>query len=532
MIRMTTIASLLLGSLAPVTSALGTATGLDTIYATSSADGEILALLRKRREVVMIGDGLSPPYVLGPVVVSAADLDDPGIVPLLKDAYKAGRTVAIVDATEDEADRLQRLVGAGLKANCEPATGERKIGLYGLQESVARRPRLSSSYCLIGVKNLSDSHTRHAVRRWLQARFAHTAPEPGAGEPADDSNSILDLANATHCSQISTADPAGKGRQMQVDLYVTGARSFAVNNDPEKIPEDIYYVENKLQYQQGQSSNPNYAFAVSRVGATDLQQFEQGVSDAKPDSVSDYVSSVTNTTTTMVSGSVGFNAMGPTATIGGSITHGQSKTVTFPPIQITNNTTSIPPLPKWTFKQQTVMGNEDFEPETSWFWTVPMDTYADQGRGLNGSLSFRAISSMGGEFNDPLSGDFAMETTCNVAYPFGGLWSDAVGNPTITSLSSSTVEIGHHFTITGKELYPGLITAVFLQGTAIDIQNVTPQGETSPGSGDFTVDVLVPSETNGADTQTGFTTVDIQTTFQSTPVTTKSGLMIDIKPAD
>jgi len=86
------------------------------------------------------------------------------------------------------------------------------------------------------------------------------------------------------------------------------------------------------------------------------------------------------------------------------------------------------------------------------------------------------------------------------------------------------VAIGEQFTITGAELYPGLVTAVFIDGTTIDIANVTPKGESPPqGSGVFTVEVLVPSETNGEATPTGEVPVEIQTEFNDQ--TTNSNAM-------
>jgi hypothetical protein len=48
------------------------------------------------------------------------------------------------------------------------------------------------------------------------------------------------------------------------------------------------------------------------------------------------------------------------------------------------------------------------------------------------------------------------------------------------------------FTITGAHLYPGMVNAILLGGDSVGASNFTDNGETSPGSGVFTVDVIVP----------------------------------------
>ncbi len=193
------------------------------------------------------------------MVVAAPDLDDPAFTSLLNFAHDAGRTVAIVDATQDEADRFARFFGDS-GANCAPASGASTIELYGLQESRARKPPLSSSYCLVGLTSLDRSGERSALH-WLRQRFAASAPAPTPPEPSAGvagSNNIVDLATAVHCSFMNNNDPAGQGRIMTEDAYVTGARSF-LNS------EDIYYVQDELQYTQGRSTDPDYGFQVTRL---------------------------------------------------------------------------------------------------------------------------------------------------------------------------------------------------------------------------------------------------------------------------
>jgi hypothetical protein len=254
-----------------------------------------------------------------------------------------------------------------------------------------------------------------------------------------------------------------------------------------------------LQYTQGTSTDPSYGYAATRFGATGVVDFGAGLSQAQPPTTTTFVSSVTNTTMETLSGSVGFNAMGPTGTVGGSVSHGRSVGFSNPPTTVLNN--SVNPLPAWGFRRQSTAGS-DYSPQTSWFWTVPWDDYADGGQGGTGRLEFTSEVSMG----DPA--DFAAEFACAVPYPFEGIL--AVGEPTITQVSPTKVPQGQKFTITGAELYPGIVSAILLGGNSVGDANFTANGETSPSSGIFTIDVIVPGSQN-----TGNNTVVAQQTFNS-----------------
>jgi len=485
--------------------------GVGTIYASPAAESVALDLLRSDYEVVTVAENFPARFLAAPVVVTGADLDDPTFTTLLNLARDTGRTVAIVDATREEADRFARFFGARDGANCLPTIGSATIELYGLQESLVRRPPLSSSYCLAGLSGL-DRAGEGTVRRWLRERFALSAPQPTAPEPSDSDNMIVDLATAVHCSSLDTNDPAGLGRILTQDVYVTGARSF-INS------EDVYYVQNELQYTQGSSSDPNYAFLATRFGATGVVDFADGLSQTQPATVTAFEDSFTNTTSETISESVGFQADGPTGTIGTSVTHGQSVSYSIPATTILNN--SANPLPAWEFQRQNTAGT-DFTPQTSWFWTVPWDAYADGGAGSTGRLEFTSQLEMRGEGE---LGDFVAEFACAVPYPFEGILD--VGQPTITSVSPTTVQRGQKFTITGSDLYPGLVNAILLGGTSVSDTNFTANGETSPGSGVFTVDVIVPGTQNA-----GTNTVVAQQTFNNQARFSNDEVTVDVRRED
>jgi hypothetical protein len=88
---------------------------LETIVATESADSAALDLLRQDFEIVPIEDAVFP---YDHVVVGPADLGDPEIADLLRGAHRAGKTVAITDATEDQVRSFHRLIFAGQAADC------------------------------------------------------------------------------------------------------------------------------------------------------------------------------------------------------------------------------------------------------------------------------------------------------------------------------------------------------------------------------------------------------------------------------
>jgi len=160
---------------------------MDTIVASRSADSAALDLLRQDYEIVALEDAVFP---YDHVVVGPADLDDPEVVDLLREAHGAGKTVAITDVTEDQVQSFHGAVYAGQAADCvSPDHPSRTIELYGLQQS-ANPPR-TGSYCLRGL----DHRDPASDRRWLRERFG--AQVPGQLTPVplfDASASRADLA--------------------------------------------------------------------------------------------------------------------------------------------------------------------------------------------------------------------------------------------------------------------------------------------------------------------------------------------------
>lgn len=170
---------------------------LDVILGSAAADGRVLDLLSYDFDVLPAEDGLAGP-VLRPLIVGPADLDDPELIAYLGDTYDAGETVAIVGATQDEADRFQTLVGDGNEANCEPSADSSEIGFYGLHKSITKRPALVSSYCLPGSITGKDRSLRQQFQDYFAPEYP-MEPDEVAVEDLGGDDFLEDLATSVHC---------------------------------------------------------------------------------------------------------------------------------------------------------------------------------------------------------------------------------------------------------------------------------------------------------------------------------------------
>jgi hypothetical protein len=474
--------------------------GAGAIYVSASAGGRLIDLLGDDFDLIPIGGSTSSPFFLRPMVVAAADLDNPDIAKLLRLSYDAGWTVAIASATIQDADRFTRFFNAGDAASCTADNSVSNIVMYGIQKSLDRRPPLNSSYCLKGL-GAPDKKGDKLVRLWLIERFGTSPPEPLAGNVSDSSSvNLADLSSQTHCSYLDTDDPDNLDRQMQLDSYVLSVRSF--DNQ-----QDLYLVNNQVQYQQGTSKNPVYNFEIQRFGASGVQNIDAEVDFTEPDTQS-VTTSYTNSESETVSGSVGFNETdGFNASVGASVTVGQSTTVTLPPVLITNQTTLSPPFPKWTFEPTSPSSGQLFSAQANWVWSVDMASYGqDMGEGSTGTISF--VSAM-------VAGDFAAQPLCATApYPFPA-WT--VTAPQIISVNPTSVERGGYtFTITGTQFYPNLVTAVLLGGNALPTSNYSTQSDTS-------IVVTVPSSQ-----PTGNSPVQVETNFNGQTLDSNNDVTVDI----
>jgi IPT/TIG domain len=439
----------------------------DIVYASASAAGAAVDLLDEDYDVVPI-EGAVPRFALSHVVIGPSDLDDPDVIALLRVAYDNGRTVAIANASQRDADDFHRLIRGGAGGASCTAGDSSMIKLYGLQKAISRRPEQNSSYCLASL----DLDQEAAVRRWLRDRFTLTPPAP----PTPDATSlgatnINDLVTQTHCSQLFT----GAGNAAQIDVFVASLRDF--DNQ-----EDYYSVENPMQYTFNSGGSESFFYA-STLGPN--QTVDSSVPAlpgteivfTEPDTVTSFVSSYTNSQSATVSGSVGFNAMGPNVSAGASVTIGESTTTNVPAVQILNQSDLSFAQPRWSFEVQNYTGGSLFAPLMDWLWIVPRSAYPDGGTG-DGGIFFETTPFELGDLAD------SEYLKCNLSYPFPEWTVDA---PIVSSVNPTTANAGGgKFSILGENFFPSIVSDVLLAGDALPAANFQKVDATE-------IEVTVPS---------------------------------------
>jgi hypothetical protein len=231
------------------------------ILATRSADSGVLDLLRQDYDVAA-AEEFSPPGFLEHVVIGPSDLDRPEFLALARDALAVGRTVAITEANQKEADRFHRLLGGiGDQANCEEDS-DSGIALYGLQQATTRIPPQLSSYCLA---SLGDMAHDDETRLWLRQRFGSTPPVRSSDAEVGGADvNLAQLASTLHCSHRMTLS----GTTFQIDSWVSAIRSF--DNS-----EDLQYVTQTYQFNP--AATPQTYSASVCLGATGLCDPEYAV---------------------------------------------------------------------------------------------------------------------------------------------------------------------------------------------------------------------------------------------------------------
>jgi hypothetical protein len=470
---------------------------LDTIVASESAESAALDLLRQDYEVVPIEDVVFANHV----VIGPSDLDDPHAIALLREAYRAGGTVAITDATADDARRFHRLIRAGQEADCAPDATSRLVALYGLQQSLG--PNQKASYCL---RNF-DERNPASDRRWLRERFASPPPSSVGTVRLTDGSSqeLTNLASAKSCVFKQTAEGVGT---ISWIVSVWAMRNFTDTtfcSATDCQGTDYYLVNFNPSLTPSVSNVSSYVVEAFKLEEATTSEFLNTASviltDADPDSVSAYVSQYSNSSSTTVSGSVGVGFQGdePTGnvTAGGSVTVENSTTTTIPPVTIEQSLDTTTAEPSWKFTPQSTAVNGTYNANTAWLWIVGRQAYPSGGTGT-GQISFPARANI-----NTTTTQTDLSSPCNIYYPFPA-WT--VDPPQLTSLSPTSVsKDGGQFTITGQYLYPDSVTAVLIGGTSVPLgTNVDLKNDTTiivtVGGGEFNIGdnvVQVNTEFNG-----------------------------------
>ncbi len=462
-------------------------------------DSSPLINLLSRDFTVVDLENPGPPFDLVPVVIGAAALDHPEIMAFVIQVYRAGLTVAIAHASQDEANKFDALVEGEQGASCLPAENESEIALYAIQQTLRDQPRVASRYCLPDFVDI-NRRTRRAERRWLQERFASTptaplqAVEVGAAGPVN----LDSLSQKVHCSELAVN---GQG-QVQADLFLTSLRSF----DQER---DYYYVNNFVQFVP-RVSNYSLSTAVSRPipsGGSFNDLLGTGLLFTEPATTVEAVSQYTNSRSTTVSGGVGFMGLTPNVQASVSVTVGTQTTVTVPPVTILNTSNLASATPSWTFQQANPVRNALFDTATGFLWFIDRDIYESTGEEINELFSF---------FDASISPNFVtVHGTCGYPLPFPTF---EVGAPQVTSVDPTSVQRGGGtFLIRGEQMYPGIVSNVLLGGDALPSANFVPID-------DKDIRVVVPGSQ-----KKGMTPVQVNTFFGGTTLPSNSDVMVNLK---
>ena len=286
---------------------------------------------------------------------------------------------------------------------------------------------------------------------WLSRVFSGTPvlPDPTPGDSPE--NNLINLANSYESSAIATDT---NGNETQIVNWVWSARSF-------QDQQDLYYVLQEVDFRLG----PNTSIREDDGSLTMLQHppacttsgvpVPNTVAQTSPETT-EATTSYTTSLSYTIGGSVGWNQMqGLNALTSGSVTVANSKTVTVPPIQITNQTDFSMGTTAWEYHTNNTQASDTALSFTNqWVWLVPFSAYTDSQQ----SLSFLSGTNLGTSSVGLLGGQLCS----TVPFPFGRTFD--LQQPMVNSVSPTTVFGGDEFTITGSGLYPSLVTGVLIDG--------------------------------------------------------------------
>ncbi len=491
-----------------------------TIGVDASASGPLLDLLSRDYSIVDF-DKLTPPSRLYPVLIGPDALANQEVTAYLVRAYRAGLTVAIVYATQKEANRFDRLVEGEQAASCLPAWGVPRIALYGVQKTTREQPEEVSRYCLptfalSGPRSdesdsdeesaegqSRDQRSAETEEQWLTAAFAPQAPPPPlqSVDIANDSSVNLDsLSRKTHCSEFYE----NQSGQVQDDFFVTSMRNF----DSQR---DYYYVQDFPQIRSYRAwdsfSSGGSTPWVRRYPDSDRERVLTGtrILFSEPATTTAYVSEYTNARSTTISASVGYSSGFPEVSTSVSVTVGNSTTVTVPPVTIRNQSNLGSGTTRWDFHPANPRLNVLYSTAESWIWFIDRDVYGDTPNEtrevfshLNSGTGFTTINGV-----------------CGFPPPFPTF---EVGAPQITSVDPEAVQRGGGtFLIRGARMYPGILRNVLLGGDALPPANFVPIN-------DREIRVVVPSSQN-----TGPNPIQVNTSFNGSVLPSNSDVNVNVR---
>ncbi len=473
-----------------------------------SASRPLLDLLSHHYSIVDF-DKLTPPFELHPALIGPGALANQAVTAYLVRAYQAGLTVAIVYATQEEANLFDELVEGEQVASCVPAPGAPKIALYAVQRTVRQQPEEVSRYCLptFQAGPRSDESDEQGAQgggseeQWVRAAFAPQPPPPPLLSVDDASISSVNLdtiAQKTHCSVLH-ADANG---QVQDDHFVTSARSFDLQRDYYYVQDFPKFISNRaprfLQARTGE-------LFVRRPGSRDVPLNGNRILFSQPSTTTQFVSEYTNNRSVSVSGTVGYQGPVPNVSATVSVTVGTSTTVTVPPVTILNSANLVVGSTAWEFRPANPVARVLYDTAENWVWFVDRDVYGNAPNDIPEVLFFSTATAEITSASD----------VCAFSPPFRTF---EVAAPMITSADPATVQRGGGtFLIRGARMYPGIVSNVLLGGDALPTSNFVPVSDTE-------IRVVVPSNQ-----KTGMNAIQVNTSFNGTALPSNSNVRVNVK---
>jgi len=450
------------------------------------------------------------------IVVGPADLSNQSIVNRLKAAYDAGQPVGLTNATAVSIQRLHDLLAH--RGSAEPVPGGATADLVAFRKAFRADGQLhSSSHLLLPravttpsslltkrdknrLKRVSSSLRRklrrklarlreqererqlaRADRNDVQAlsRIFSATPELPEQPPLGSSpqQNLLELAESYESSGIQSDS---YGNQVQLVNSVWAARSFTNSVDLYYFLQeaDFHGVANFLVWNTSQQAAPAIGFQPMVI-----QPSPQTTMEATQD---------TSSTSFNIGGSAGWNQTeGLNASVSGGLAISNSKTTIIPPINITNDANLQTGQTSWSYKINDLPNKQ---PETidlfcQWIWQVPFTQYPAQAT----NFPFGSEALFLGVFFGSKSPFTTVYLTVNlqssVPIPFGTTFS--LQQPSVTGLNPTSVDQGDTFTINGSGLYPSLVQAVLIGGTALNADNISTVSDTQ-------INVVAPAFNNCA----------------------------------
>jgi hypothetical protein len=484
-----------------------------TLY-TFGVNGSVSAPLLNLLSVdysIVDADNLTPQSELKPALIGPDALANQDVTAYLVQAYRAGLTIAIANATQEQVNLFDELVEGELTASCRPARGAPQIALYAVQRTTREQPEEVSRFCLPTVFRAgaaSDASDEQGVQagdsqeQWVSAAFAPQPPPPPL-QPLDDpsasSLNLDELSGRTRCSVLS-ANPGGV---VQDDHFVTSARAF-------DDLEDFYYVQDFPKF------TPNTAQRLFTVGAgtpflrvlgNGKDQLLDGTSIlfSQPSTSTEFISQYINNRTTTVSGSVGFTGKSLNISASKVVTVGTTTTVNTPPVTILNRANLVAATTRWDFSPRNPIAHTLFDPSANWVWAIKRDVYGNAPNDVR-EVVFPTSAS---------AGPTTATSDCSVKAPFTTFEITA---PVITSVDPATVQGGGgDFLIRGAQMYPGILSSVLLGGDALPTPNVVSIDDT-------VIRVVVPGNQ-----RKGSNAVQVNTTANGRILPSNSNISVNVQ---